>query len=210
MNVAILSESPADEEALRILVDRVMGRPTEPVATPPLRSRGWPSVKDVLPTVIRHLHYRTEAYGLVCVADANHSDPHSSGHEEPGSEAKDCRLCTLREVVWATFGDVGAVAGRAPLKVAVGVACPAIEAWYLCGSPQQVTERDWEEGMGAKQWADNRRELKRHVYGAERFALAHEIACATSKARDVARDIAALESIFPIGFGSLAMELRTW
>jgi ribosomal protein L29 len=64
--------------------------------------------------------------------------------------------------------------------------------------------------MGAKQWADDRRELKRHVYGAERFALAHETACATSKARDVARDIAALERIFPIGFGSLAMELRTW
>jgi hypothetical protein len=63
--------------------------------------------------------------------------------------------------------------------------------------------------MAAGQRVDNPK-LKRLVYVAERFPLAHEIACATRMARDVAGDIAALERIFPIGFGSLAMELRTW
>ncbi|HZP58845.1 MAG TPA: hypothetical protein VFB27_00875, partial [Opitutaceae bacterium] len=64
MNVAVLSESPADEAALRALVEAAFGEPVRPV-TYALRARGWPSVAQVLPGVIRHLHFHTDADGLV-------------------------------------------------------------------------------------------------------------------------------------------------
>jgi hypothetical protein len=55
MKVAVLSESPADEAAIRIMVDRLLGQETHPVALPPLRSRGWPSVREILPSVYKAL-----------------------------------------------------------------------------------------------------------------------------------------------------------
>ena len=55
MKVALLSESPADEAVLRVLVEAVLGAPPKFVS-PGLRARGWPNVAQVLPAVIRHLH----------------------------------------------------------------------------------------------------------------------------------------------------------
>ena len=40
MKVAVLSESPADEAAIRILIDGILGRPTQPADMPPIRTRG--------------------------------------------------------------------------------------------------------------------------------------------------------------------------
>ena len=84
MKVAILSESGADEAAVRILVGGALGREALSVAMPPIRTRGWPSVLQVIPTIMRYLHYRTDAEALVIVADANHSPLHQLLHEEPG------------------------------------------------------------------------------------------------------------------------------
>jgi hypothetical protein len=47
-----LSESPADEAAIRILVEGLCGKQTEPVAAAPLRARGVDSVLPVLEPVI--------------------------------------------------------------------------------------------------------------------------------------------------------------
>jgi len=96
MKVAILSESPADEAVLRMLVDGIVGQPTEPVAPPPLRTRGWPSVRQMLPSVLKHLHYRTDAEGFVLVVDANHS-PLPSHPDDPPPEA--CRLLELVGII---------------------------------------------------------------------------------------------------------------
>ena len=68
LKLALLSESPADEAALRVLVGAVLGPFT--VVPPSLRARGWPSVEQVLPPILRHLHFRTEADGLVVVVDS--------------------------------------------------------------------------------------------------------------------------------------------
>ena len=54
MKVALLSESPADEAALRVLVEGVL-RERVQFVEPALRARGWPSVAQVLPAVLRHL-----------------------------------------------------------------------------------------------------------------------------------------------------------
>jgi hypothetical protein len=71
MKVVVLSESSADEAAIRVLVNGILGRETEDVPSLPLRSRGWPSVIKVLPTVIKFLYYRTDAEALVVIADSD-------------------------------------------------------------------------------------------------------------------------------------------
>ena len=83
MKLAILSESPADEAALRVLVEYVLGAPFTTVHSA-LRARGWPSVEQVLPAILRYLHFQTEADGLVVVVDADDSPVHTIEHEAPG------------------------------------------------------------------------------------------------------------------------------
>ncbi len=39
MKVAVLSESPADEAAIRILLDGILGRPTQSTDIPPIQTR---------------------------------------------------------------------------------------------------------------------------------------------------------------------------
>jgi hypothetical protein len=52
MKLAVISESPADEAAIKILVDAIVGEETELV---PLRLRpgGWPHVLQLLPPIIK-------------------------------------------------------------------------------------------------------------------------------------------------------------
>ena len=76
MKVAVLSESPADEAAIRILVEGLLGRTIEPPPMPPIRSRGHDAVVASLPTVLKHLHYRTDAEALVVVLDSDRSPVH--------------------------------------------------------------------------------------------------------------------------------------
>jgi hypothetical protein len=64
MHVAILSESSADETALRILVDAVLGIKTTPIAMN-LESRGWSSVRSILPTISDRVHFSGPVHELV-------------------------------------------------------------------------------------------------------------------------------------------------
>src|SRR5438552_1469681 len=98
MKVAVLSESSADEAAIRILAEKILRQSTTPISFP-LRSRGWPSVRQVLPTVIKHLHYRTDAEALILLVDSNHQPPHFIAHENPGGANDQCRLCQLRKMI---------------------------------------------------------------------------------------------------------------
>ena len=69
MKVAILSESPADEAAIRVLVEGILGSPINQVQAG-LRARGWPNVAQILPAIVRHLYFNTTAEGLVVVVDS--------------------------------------------------------------------------------------------------------------------------------------------
>ncbi len=111
MKVAILSESPADEAALRVLVEGVLRAPIEPVQSG-LRARGWPNVAQLLPAVIRHLHFNTQADGLVVVVDADDSVVHTAAHEAPGYFHPQCRLCQLRAVFRQTTKKLPPARGR--------------------------------------------------------------------------------------------------
>jgi hypothetical protein len=60
MKIAYFAESPADQAALKILTEAVLGRQTELVNHAGLRHRGWPSVKNALRSVLLELHYHTD------------------------------------------------------------------------------------------------------------------------------------------------------
>lgn len=206
MKVALLSESPADEAALRVLVTAVLGAPPQFVAAG-LRARGWPNVAQVLPAVIRHLHFNTDTDVLAVVVDADDSVVHTPEHEGPDRHHPHCRMCQLRAVFRRTTKHLPAAQGRARVIRGVGIAVPAIEAWYLCGREPDVTEERWIHGRADGKIPYTRAELKTRVYGTDRPSLAHEIDCALREVERLRRDPRRLEYDFP-GFNSLATDLR--
>jgi hypothetical protein len=206
MKVALLSESPADEIALRVLVAAVLGAEPQLVA-PGFRARGWPNVAQLMPAVLRHLHFSTDADALVVVVDADDSVVHTERHEAPGYFHPHCRMCQLRAVHRQTTRKLPPARGREGVLRVIGVAVPAIEAWYLCGRDPGVSEAAWLDGQQGGRLPYSRAELKLRVYGTDRPSLPHEIDCAL---REVARhraDPRRLEHDFP-GFALLAADLR--
>ncbi len=208
MKLAILSESPADEAAVAILAEAVLGHPFSRVQ-PSLRARGWPSVAQVLPSIIRHLHFNTDADGLVVVVDSDDSIVHLAAHDEPDYYHPLCRLCQLRAIFRQATKKLPPARGRDRVLRGVGVAVPAVEAWYLCGREDLVTEAKWIAGQEVLKPPYTRRELKQLVYGTERPNLQHETEIALREARRHARDLRRLENDFP-GFASLATDLKAW
>ena len=203
MRVAILSESSADEAALRILVDGILGMQTMPVATN-LRGRGWTVVQGNLIAIAKFLHYRTDAEGLVVVVDSNHT--YLSAEEGKN------RLRDFQELVTRCRKQLSPVAGRSvPLKIAVGVAAPAIEGWWLCKSNPQISEAAWEKGLDENREPYSKLELKRKLYGnLEVFPLELMKQKMIESAHNLTGDLPVLERNFPNGFGSLVKELRKW
>lgn len=208
MKVAILSESPADEAAYRVLVEAVLESETTS-AELSLRSRGWPSVFTTLPTVVKQLHYHTDADGLVVVVDSNHSPVHLAAHENESGYLETCRLCRLRKMAHETLRNCRPVAGRLALQIAVGLAVPAIEAWLLCGVRPEVSEAAWGNGLEEGRDPYSKRELKQRA-GTDRAPMAVLKERMTGHARRLAEDVSQLERAFPGGFGALARSLRAW
>ena len=209
MKLAILGESPADEAALRVLVEYVLGGPFGLVQAS-LRARGWPSVEQVLPSVLRYLHFNTDADGLVVVVDSDDSPVHTAEHEAPGYHHPFCRICRLRAVFRRALKNLPPAHGRERVLRAVGLAVPAIEGWYLCGRDTSVTEAAWVNGQAAGRPPYTRRELKWRVYGTERPPLPLEIRRAVQEVSRHQGDLRRLENDFPQGFGAFARDLRSW
>jgi hypothetical protein len=205
MKVALLSESPADEAALRVLVGALI--PPPQFVSPGFRARGWPNVVQLLPAVIRHLHFNTETDLLVVVADSDDSVVHAESHEAPDFFHPHCRICQMRAVFRRTTKKLPPANGRDRVLRGVGVAVPAVEAWYLCGRDQAVSEAAWVEGQASGRLPYSRAELKWRVYGTDRPSLAHEIRCALHEVTRHRADPRRLENDFP-GFAALARDLR--
>lgn len=211
MKVAYFSESAADEAALKILTEALLGKATEIVPHAGLRHRGWPSVPELLPGVLKHLHYHTEAEGLVLVVDSNCTPVHSPSHETGEAVESRCRLCRLRRIAGQTMPNVRPRTHAPPLQIAFGLAVPAIEAWLLCGEDPHVTEAASMEALKSaieakryKFW------LKERLYGTTRPSLDEETQAMTKAARRLAQDLRPLESLFPQGFGAFAKAVRSW
>src|SRR5262249_30858334 len=98
MKIAYFAESPADQAALKILTEAILKKETEPIGYAGLRHRGWPTVRTVLPAVLKEIHYHTDAEGFVLVVDSNGAPPHLPAHEKPNADDPKCRLCELRRI----------------------------------------------------------------------------------------------------------------
>jgi hypothetical protein len=98
------------------------------------------------------------------------------------------------------------------LKVAVGLALPAIEAWYLVGVDHEVGEAAFRVGLSAAKThlttQHYRRQLKK-VYGTERPSIELETEVAVLETRRICQNIGAIEACFPDGFGPMAREIRS-
>ena len=208
MKLAVLSESPADEAAIAVLIEAVLGAPYQRVQ-PNLRARGWPSVAQVLPPIIRHLHFNTDADGLVVVVDSDDSVVHTGDHDAPDYFHPQCRMCRLRAVFRQTAKKFPPAHGRSRVLRGVGIAVPAVEAWYLCGLDEQVSEAAWSAGLVSAQAPYTRAQLKARVYGTDRPSLQWETKRALEEVYRHRRDLRRLENDFP-SFAALADDLRAW
>jgi len=209
MKVTVLSESPADEAAVRILVDGLVGESTESIPPPSLRTRGWSSVLSILPTVIKHLYYRTDSEALVVVVDADDSVPHQPQHDLADFADQNCRLCQLRAVATQTLTQLKQVSNRSLLRTAIGLAVPALEGWYRCGVDPHAIEADLMRRLDARTRA-LRNQLKRDVYGTDRPGREMAIHRATEEAHRLVDMLDVFETLFPNGFGAFANDIRKW
>ena len=208
MKLAILSESLADEASLRILVDAVVRKKTIPPQIPSLRIAGWSGVPGIIPTVLMHLHYQTDVDGLVVVADSDDSPPHDVSHES--QPLPDCRYCRIQEAIAETKKKLKPIQGRPRVNVAVGIAIPALEAWWLCGTNPHYAEAPAIRRVATESLLHMRKELKLKLYGTIRPTLEIEMMRMCEAARRVTDDLEELERAFPIGIGLLRQQLRLW
>ena len=206
VKLALLSESPADEAALEVLVTGVLRGPVERVR-PSLRARGWPNVLQVLPAIARHLHFNTDAELLVVVVDSDDSVLHEDAHEVGQHFHPRCRMCQLGAAFRKATKSLPPARGRSRVLRGIGVAVPAVEAWYLCGRDPAVTEAAWLAGQLSGRAPYTRAELKWRVYGTDRPSLVHETECALQAVARHHADSRRLENDFP-GFAALARDLR--
>ena len=212
MKLAVLSESPADEEAILILAEAILGCRVDLARSPVLRTRGWQSVLISAETTLRFLHYSSDADGLIVTLDSDESPVHHPGHAEGHSEAARCRLCQLQAAIDRVQATLRPRQGRGPIRTAIGLAVPAIEAWYLVGADPHVTEAAWPRELQRSKLPYTKRSVKQRVYGTDRPSLVLEMQRATQAVRRLVEEgkLPQLESLFPNGFGLMANTLRQW
>ncbi|MBN2025022.1 MAG: hypothetical protein JW809_19755 [Pirellulales bacterium] len=212
MKVAILSESPADEAALRVLAGGLLGQETEPVALPPLRTRGWMSVLQTTPHVLKYLHYQSDADAFVVGLDSDETVLHSEGHEKLGGLDPNCRLCQLQTSIDQTQRQLRSRKGRGPIKTAVALAVPAIEAWGLVAKDHRVNETAWLLGCQSGRLPYTKNELKKQLYGTDRPSLDLQQQCLVRAAQEIVTNgwLGRLEQQFRGGFGALARRIQGW
>lgn len=212
MKLAVLCESPADEAAIRILVNGILNRETQETSLPPLRTRagGWGDIIKVLPSVYKGLYFYSDAEALAVVVDSDDTPVHQPAHDTAGGEDPKCRLCMVRKVIADEQAALRLRSGRALIKTAVGLAVPAMEAWYRCLQDSHVNEAAWARSLRPERISYTRKSLKKDVYGAERAPEEIMIASATEAARQLINDLTMLERLFPYGFGAFARDVRSW
>lgn len=204
MKLAVVSESSADEAAIRILVDGLIGVKTEPVAINKFATRrGWSGRQKVLPAILKDLHYQSDADALAFVLDSDTSPVHNLEHETPGNALPKCRYCAAWETIRNTQKKLRPI-GRQLVKVAVGLAVPSIEAWLRCGKDPHVTEAGWLVALNERKCPYDTRRLKIDVYGTEYPSIELETTRMAEEAQRLIGMLDQVEQAFPTGFGAFA------
>lgn len=121
-----------------------------------------------------------------------------------------CRLCQVKWETERTLQLLGDRPQGSLLRIAVGCAVPAIEAWYLSGLDPHVTEAAWIQALQDGKKPYTRRSLKTKVYGTLPAPTDVLLERAVEAAQRLREDWSRLEQDFPAGFGSMAAEIRSW
>ena len=98
MKIAVLSESPADEAAIRVIVEALLQQGVD-IESARIRAGGFHSLLKTLPAIIKHMHFHTDAEGVVVVLDSDLSPIHSATHDGIENQYSDCRLCQVRTII---------------------------------------------------------------------------------------------------------------
>lgn len=207
MKIAILSESSADDAAIKILIDAIIGEENELLPPPRLGTRGYPQVLKLLPSFFKYWYYQTEAEALVVIVDSDDDPIHQSEHAEEGNENSDCRLCIFRKEIAKIQEQITLPHGRERIKTAVGLSVPAIEAWFRCVEDSHITEATWARKLNGEKIGYDRKSLKKDVYGGER-SLTKEKSIEAAQA--IVSRLDYLKEVFPQGFGSLVKDIQSW
>ena len=209
MKIGILSESKVDEAAYKILVESILGHPVDLFKDYQKRG-GWSQAKKLVRPIILDLHY-SGADGFIFVGDSDSTPPHTSDHEAQADGDPDCRLCQIKKLVENTLGTLPARAGQPPLKVAVGMATPAIEAWLLSGDDAHCTETRFRDDQSNRRLTrQTNLDLKKQKYGSLHASSDIRMRRTLKNAHRIARDIEKLEQRFQFGFGHLRKSLAQW
>ena len=211
MKVAIVSESVADETALATLVAPLISGPLSLVSYRVRKHGGWTTLMQALPNIVCSVYYATDAEGIIFVLDSDDAPIHNDQHNSSDPQNAECRICQVEQTVAMALRRLHNRPVGAALQIAVGLAIPAIEAWFLCGVDHQVSEASWINARRQNTIPYSRPDLKRRLYGTDRPSLDQETAAMVREAnRLAAGQIQLLEQNFPLGFGLLATELRSW
>ena len=131
---------------------------------------------------------------------------------QPRVSERQCRLCQLLRIAEEVQGQVRPRTSLPPLKIALGLAVPTIEAWLLCGVDSHVTEAAWINGLkdirGRVPYTKG--SLKRQLYRASHPSLPIETEAMKTAATRLSLNLTTLERLFPHGFGALLSSLRSW
>jgi len=212
MKIALLSESSADEAAVSILIEGLLGRSIQRVRFPEPPTRGWRGVFKAIEPTLRNLHYCTQTEALVVTLDSDESPVHRKDQGESNKCDPNCRLCNLREKIESVQASLRPRQGLGPIRIVLGIAVPAIEAWCLCDKNRHISEATWIQALRSKRFTFTKKSLKQTLYGSTEPSLALETKELVKQARRLVKDdqLPRLESLFSVGFGSLAEEVRSW
>ena len=176
-----------------------------------LQGHGIGGVMRGLDGVFRGVHFNSDAEGLVIVVDSDDEDLHELDHDFASGKSGSCRLCKCQNIIDRARKQFNKARPHGQeLKVAIGLAVPAIEAWYLVGKDPQVGEASWKASLASGRRAFTRPQLKKLVYRTDRPSLEHSTEHAVNEARRIISDTSAIEAAFPAGFGTMAREIRSW
>lgn len=198
MKFAFISESPADEAALHAFCETLAGCSIERIASPVQIRRGWPAFKNTLGPALRSIRYQTKAEAIIVVVDSDGADltPNAptNRYEEIQNTINSCLVPTP--------------AHPTPPSVLLGMAVPAIEAWWLAHSQPGISENAWLQRRKHAPTYD-KLSLKRSLYGTDKPSLQHETDCMMRAARKAASHASTLCARFPLGLANIIRTIRT-
>ncbi len=215
MNVAILSESEADDAVLQTFVEALAGSPVEFRTLQTRRGRsGYSSLRAIAIRAYREAYYSLGVDLFIVAFDSDESPIHVPDH---APESKSCRLCDLMTLFSAERAKLRKRPFGNTLRLALGMASPCLEAWLLCGRDARASEAGWHADMEHRAHGRKRnrareraKQLKVSLYGSRPWSLDAQRDRARAAALEACKDVRLLEQYFPGGFGTLAAAIRSW